>query len=818
MSWLRELLPDLDVDAGQVAERLVAAGLEVETVERLGRDLGGVVLGRVAAVEELTGFAKPIRYCQVEVGEGAPRGIICGATNFAAGDSVVVALPGAVLPGGVRIDARSTYGHVSDGMICSARELGLGSEHTGILVLGPDARPGRPAEELLVEDVLDVSVTPDRGYCLSVRGIARETAVAFGLGFRDPAAREPAWPAGAGYPVTVEDAAGCPSYLALTLEPVDAGAAAPSRLRLWLASAGMRAISLVVDASNAVMLELGAPLHAFDRDALRGPIVVRRARAGERLRTLDDVERELDPADLVIADDLGPVALAGVMGGARTEVSAATRAVVLEAAHFDPSSVARTARRHRLPSEAARRFERYVDPAVAPAAAARFAELAGCPQLGTVTVVGLAPALPAVRMDAGHPGRVAGRAVAAATVRERLEQVGATVLDQPALDEPGPDRTTLTVLPPSWRPDLREPADLVEEVLRLEGYDTIPSVRPVAPAGRGLTLAQRRRRALGRALAGAGLVEVSTIPFTAADPLQLPAGDPRRAAARLANPLSEQEAWLRTSLLPGLFGALVRNIGHGTADLALFETGTVVRVRPGAPAAPPPTPAPGRRPSNAELAALDAALPDQPEHVALVLAGELEPAGWWGPARTADWADAVELARLVATTCGARPQVRAGSTEPWHPGRSVELVVDGTVLGHAGELHPRSCAALGLPARTCAAELDLGPLLAAADPPPTAPVVSPYPPAVVDVALVVPVAVPAGAVDAALRDGAGPLLESLTLLDLYTGPPVPAGARSLAYRLAFRAPDRTLAGAEVNAARDAAVELVASRTGAALRT
>ena len=393
MSWLRELVPGLPPTKA-VVEALIRAGFEVEGVRTVGGGFAGVVVGEVLSIEVVQAKKKNVRWCQVRVaefdppastavdgpvGEGAEpgvRGIICGAFNFEVGDKVAVALPGAVLPGGFEITSRRTYGHISDGMICSARELGLGEDHEGILVLPPDSPVGADVAELLdtADEVLDISITPDRGYGLSVRGIAREAATAFGLPFDDPGAPRPAAEEGAGtaadgaagYPVVVEDTAACDRYVARVITGVDPAARTPLTWARRLSESGMRPISAPVDITNIVMLGLGQPLHAFDRAKLRGPIVVRRARAGEHLVTLDGVDRALDPEDLVIADDSGPIALAGVMGGASTEISESTTEIVLEAAHFDPIVVTRMARRHRLSSEASRRFERGVDPALAP--------------------------------------------------------------------------------------------------------------------------------------------------------------------------------------------------------------------------------------------------------------------------------------------------------------------------------------------------------------------------------------------------------------------------------------------------------------------
>jgi phenylalanyl-tRNA synthetase beta chain len=820
LSWLAEYV---DLPAGrsgrEVAAGLIRVGLEVETVEPVGADLSGpLVVGRVPSFEEFTaGNGKTVRWCQVQVGpgEGDLRGIVCGALNFAAGDAVVVALPGAVLPGGFAISARKTYGHVSDGMICSARELGLGEDHTGILVLPADAPLGADAIGYLElsDEVLNVAVTPDRAYALSIRGMAREASHAFDAPYRDPAGqvRVPE-PDQAGWPVRLADP-GCDRFSARTVTGLDPAAPSPLWMRRRLLLAGLRPISLVVDVTNYVMIETGQPMHAFDRSLLRGPIAVRRARAGETLTTLDGVRRVLDPDDLLVTDDSGPIALAGVMGGASTEIGPATTEVVLEAAHWDPPSVFRMVRRHKLPSEAARRFERGVDPEVAGPALQRAVDLLveyGDAVAAGYTAVGPGPERMTVTLHADLPARTAGLPIAPETVVRRLEQVGCTVGSSVGGD-------VLGIIPPSWRPDLATPADLVEEVIRLEGYDRIPSVLPTPPPGRGLTDGQRARRSIGRALAEAGYVEVRSYPFIAPsvhDALGLPDDDRRRRTLRLVNPLADTEPELRTSLLPGLLATLRRNVGRGQRDLALYETGLVYLPRPDTP--PAPLVGVAGRPSDAELAALAAALPDQPRHIAVALAGERDPAGWWGDGRPACWADAVEAARTVARAAGVPLSVRADRYAPWHPGRCAALLSGDRVVGHAGELHPRVVAEFELPDRTAAMELDLDRLGLGG--PVRAPIIASYPPALLDVALLVPAAVPAQEVESALRDGAGKLLESLRLFDVYTDEArLGADRRSLAYALRLRAPDRTLTAEEALATRDAAVAEASRRTGATLR-
>ncbi|MFE6411685.1 phenylalanine--tRNA ligase subunit beta [Streptomyces sp. NPDC057837] len=833
LSWLREYVDLPATETGRdVQAKLISAGLEVETVERLGADLKGpLVVGQVLTIEELTEFKKPIRFCTVDVGQangtGEPQEIVCGARNFAVGDKVVVALPGSVLPGDFQIAERKTYGKMSRGMICSSDELSMGDDGTkGIIVLPPETEVGKDAVELLelVDEVLDIAVTPDRGYCLSIRGVARETAIAYGLPLRDPALIDVPGPNAYGYPVRISDPTGCDRFTARTVTGLSAEARSPIWLQRRLQKVGMRPISLAVDVTNYVMMELGQPLHAYDRSLVQGTIGVRRAEPGEKLTTLDGVERTLDAEDLVITDDRGPIGLAGVMGGANTEIADhddvenATSDVVIEAAHFDAVSIARTARRHKLSSEASRRFERGVDPQAAAAAAQRTVDLlvllaGGTAEAGVTEV--LAPTAPrTIAIPADHPDKVAGVAYGRETVVRRLQEIGCDVYGQ--------DELIVTV--PSWRPDLTDPNDLAEEVIRLEGYENLPSTLPKPPAGLGLTDRQRLHRRVGRALAGAGYVEALNYPFIGEqvfDQLGLEKDDPARRVVRLSNPLSDEEPALRTTLLPGLLAALRRNDGRGSHDLALFETGLVFlpREEPRVAAVLPVD----RRPTDEEIAELDAALPEQPRHVAVVLAGAREQAGWWGKGRPADWADAVEAARSVAREAGAELIVRKGQYGPWHPGRCAELAVtvDGAerVVGHAGELHPRVVKALGLPARTCAMELDLDAVEAAGDATVAAPRISTFPVATQDVALVVDAVVPAAEVEEALRDGAGELLESIRLFDVYeNAEQLGDGRKSLAYALRFRAADRTLTVDEASAARDAAVALAGERVGAELRS
>lgn len=836
LSWLREYV---DLPAGEtgrdVATKLVDAGLEVETVEQLGGGLKGpLVVGQVLTIEELEGFRKPIRFCTVDVGPangtGLPQEIVCGARNFSVGDKVVVVLPGAVLPGDFAIASRETYGRTSHGMICSGDELGMGDDGThGIIVLPHEHEVGTDAIKLLelVDEVLDIDITPDRGYCMSMRGVAREAATAYGLPLRDPALLDVPAPNSYGYAVKIDDPQGCDRFTARTVTGLDPEARSPIWLTRRLQKAGMRPISLAVDITNYVMLELGQPLHAYDRSRIDGAIGVRRAEQGEKFTTLDGVKRTLDSEDLVITDNSGPIGLAGVMGGANTEIAdsvtdpatgavTGTTEVVVEAAHFDSVSISRTARRLKLSSEASKRFERGVDPQAAAAAAQRTVDLlvllaGGTAEAGVTELT--APGAPrTIAMSADHPDKVAGMEYGRETVVRRLQEVGCDVYGQ--------DELVVTV--PSWRPDLAEPNDLAEEVIRLEGYGNLPSTLPQVPSGRGLTARQQLHRRVGRALAGAGYVEALSYPFLGEgvfDQLQLSAHDASRQVVKLVNPISDEEPALRTTLLPGLLGALRRNDSRGSHDLALFETGSVFR----AAAQPGVAVRLGvdRRPTDEEIATLNAALPAQPRYAAVVLAGAREQAGWWGKGHPADWADAIQAARSLAVEAGAELVVRQGQYGPWHPGRCAELIVtlDGveTVIGHAGELHPRVVKAMGLPARTSAMELDLDRLAAAGGEALQAPRISSFPVATQDVALIVDASVPAATVEAALRKGAGELLESLRLFDVFEGEQVGEGKKSLAYALRFRATDRTLTAEESTAARDAAVALAGERTGAVLR-
>ncbi|WP_058235599.1 phenylalanine--tRNA ligase subunit beta [Devriesea agamarum] len=856
--------------AEAVAADLVSVGLEEEAIYG-AQVTGPLVIGQVLdLVKEPQKNGKTINWCRVDVGpdhnhehdnpkdpqpgdERPSRGIICGAHNFVPGDFVVVSLPGTVLPGPFPIAARKTYGHISDGMICSTAELGLGEDpEDGIIVLGRGiaegmtAKPGDDAIALfgLGEEVVEINVTPDRGYCFSMRGVAREYSHATGAEFSDPVLSIDVPPAaGDSVPVELADEApireqdGCSQYIAQLVTGVNAKAPSPRWMQQRLTLAGMRPISLIVDVANYVMLDLGQPLHTFDAARLSAPIVVRRARVGEVLTTLDNVRRTLHPEDLVICDSEGGhgervLAIAGVMGGASTEVTDETTDVLIEAATFSSFSIARSARRHKLPSEASKRFERGVDPALAEVAAIRAAQLIAEYGGGTVdatrTVVGSQRQPEPIDLDMKAAANLVGVEYSREEIVDSLRMLGCHIQAAPAADAPndagpgaevsnhdsGSDQLhqidVLRVTPPTWRPDLKHREDLIEEIARLNGYDRIPSVLPKAPAGgRGLTLAQRRRRTVALTLAEKGLTEVLSYPFTGEatfEALGYAEDDRRRDTVRLANPISEADGSMRTELLQTLLPVARLNIGRGADDVALFEIGLV-----SAPSSAGPVPSleVAQRPSDEQLAQLAAAVPAQPRHLAAVIGGPTGKSSWYGPARVADWSDAVDAARRVLDSIGVVYDVVQTERAPWHPGRCAELrAQDGTVLGYAGELHPRVAKAFGLPHRTSACELSLDAAFAAAPDLVPAEPLSTYPVAKEDFAFVVDQTMPASAIEAAITAGIGDVLESVRLFDVYVGEQVGEGKKSLAFAVRLRSAEGTLTADQIGAARERCIRAV----------
>lgn len=831
LSWLREYV---DVAEGatpdDVLASLVSVGFEEEDVHGFSL-IGPIVVGQVQEfVEEPQSNGKTIRWCQVDVGEahGGVRGIVCGASNFFPGDKVVVTLPGAELPGPFPIAARKTYGHVSDGMIASAKELGLGEEHSGILrlvELGLDPEVGTDAIALLgLDDVaVEVNVTPDRGYALSLRGIAREYSHATGAVFRDPADRpfETLEQPTSGFEVSVVDDAplrgrvGASEFVVRVVRDVDPTKPTPAWMVARLTLAGIRPLGILIDITNYVMLELGNPIHGYDLDRLSGGIVVRRAAAGERLVTLDGKDRTLDPEDLVITDGSGPIGLAGVMGGASTEMTGATRNVLIEAAVFDPVTIARTARRHKLPSEASKRFERGVDPLIPFVAARRVADLMVEYASGTLDAVGgalFAEVFAAsIDLPRDFAARLIGVSYTDAEVVAALETIGCEVSDD--------DSDSWTVIPPTWRPDLTDKWTLAEEVARITGYERIPSVLPLPPSGRGFTPSQSGRRRVANALAAAGFVETPSFGFTTEEQNDLhgSADGTHLPSVKLANPLDGQAPFLRRTLVPGLLQVAHRNVARGLTDLALFETGTVFLPAPGVRYGTEVVPPPAVRPDAATLSMLDAAIPPQPRHVAVLLVGDRVAKQPGQAAIPFDLADAVDAVRAIGAAAGVSLDVAQTTRAALHPGRAGKVLAGDVEVGYVGELLPSISAEADLPGRVLVAELDLDAVLESAHGRVVATALSGYPAATQDVSLVVDVAMTAAEVERAVVEGAGDLLEAIQLVDDYRGAGLPEGSKSLTFALRFRAPDRTLTAAEATAAKLAGVETARERFGATLR-
>ena len=818
-SWLGEFvdLPE-NVTVEHLHEALVKVGFEEEDVHTF--DLSGpVVVGQVLAfTPEPQSNGKTINWCQVDVGEEEPRGIVCGAHNFAVGDKVVVSLPGAILPGPFPIAARQTYGHTSDGMIASARELGLGDEHDGILLLkslGLDPELGTDAIALLSLDdfAVEINVTPDRGYAFSIRGVAREYSHSTGAAFRDPALLvEPIEPVET-FPVTINDTnpirgeKGVSVFEARVVRGIDPSRPTPPWMVARLTLAGVRSISLPVDITNYVMFELGQPIHGYDLDTLTGGITIRRATEGETFETLDGKLRRLSTEDLLVTDDSGPIGLAGVMGGAKTEMSGTTTNVLIEAGNWEAVTISRTARRHKLPSEAAKRYERGVDPAIAAVAATRVAqllvELAG----GTIDPLGSswneAADPEPIALPKNFVNELMGVQYSADEVSESLTMIGASIL---ATD------TGLSVTPPSWRPDLTDAPTLAEEVARIVGYDRIPSVLPVAPPGRGYTRWQVLRRQAAQSLAFAGLTEVLSYPFVNETAYRLSGAT---SAVKLANPLDPAAPFMRTSLLPGLLETAHRNLSRGLTDLALFEIGHVFT--PSGAYGSGPVPPSGEHPSGEKLAELNASIPTQPWHVAALFLGDAIERQPGHPAVAAGLSDAIAAVHQLAATLAVQVRIAPGEHPALHPGRTAEVFVAERSVGWAGELLPHLAEQSNLPRVVGFVELDLDALIELGAREVSTRAIAAFPAATQDVSLVVGSDILAGDLLATVVEGAGELLEHATLVDDYRGAGLPEGRKSLTFALRFRASDRTLTAAEASAARDAAVALAAVRHGAALR-
>ncbi len=798
LSWLAEWI-DLPGDREELLDRLTLAGLEIESVSRTRPDLSEIVVGEVVGAERHPD-ADRLSVCRVSLGGDETPTIVCGAPNVAVGQKVAVARPGVKLPDGTRIRKARIRGVESAGMICSARELGLGDEHEGILVLDPRAAPGSSLEAVLppADTVVEVEITPNRGDWCSLLGLAREIRALFGGDLRPPPTEPPEAdePTSACVRISVEDGAGCHRYAGRVVRDVEVGPS-PEWLVRRLEAAGLRSVNNVVDVTNLVLLEFGQPLHAFDLERLaERRIEVRRARAGEKLRTLDGEVRELAEADLVIADGGGPVAVAGVMGGADSEVGPETRVVLLEGAHFAPTRIRRTARRLGLHTESSYRFERGVDPEgvrrAVDRAARLLAELAGGVVLrGAVEVLGdPPPQTEQILLDPGRVDRLLGTDLGPEAIAGLLERLGIRTARAPD--------GRLRCRPPSWRNDLHLPEDLAEEVARLHGYDRIPSTLPrgacpPAHSPRRVAVAERARDLL----AAAGLLEAVTLSFYDpgdADRLGFPGDDPRRALVELENPILRDERALRPTLLPALLRAARRNLDRQAPRVRLFEVARVFRAR-----------GPGELPEERLAAAGVVAVADG--------------RGLWEPAPPPPiFFRAKGVVERLLAGLELRGRFARAEGEPWlHPGAGAEIRLAGGRIGAVGELHPAVSAAFGIEVPCAAFELDLEAAVAREPAPPRFRPVSNQPAVRRDLALLVDREVAAADLAELIRRRGGEALVSVTVFDRYEGEGIPEGRVSLAFRLVFQRPDRTLTDAEVGAAVEEIVRGLEERFGAVLR-
>ena len=798
LSWLAEWI-ELPGDRELLLSRLTLAGLEIESEERTRPDLSEIVVGEVLACEPHPD-ADRLSVCRVGLGGGEPLTIVCGAPNVGAGQKVAVARPGTRLPDGTRIRRVRIRGVESAGMICSAQELGLGEQHDGILVLDPTALPGGSLEEVLppADTVIEVEITPNRGDWCSLLGIAREVRALFGGELRLPPVDPPEVeePASAAVAIRVEDTAGCHRYVGRVVRDVVVGPS-PAWLVHRLEAAGLRAVNNVVDVTNLVLLEFGQPLHAFDLERLADRrIEVRSARAGEKILTLDGEARELGEDDLVIADGRGPVAVAGVMGGADSEVGPETRSVLLEGAHFAPARVRRTARRLGLHTESSYRFERGVDPEgvrrAVDRAARLLAELAGGAVLrGAVEVLGdPPPRTHEILLDPRRVDRLLGTDLGGETMAAGLERLGIRTTVAPD--------GRLRCQPPSWRNDLHLPEDLAEEVARIHGYDRIPSTLPrgacrPARAPRRVAVAEEARDLL----AAAGLIEAVTLSFYDpgdAERLRLPEDDPRRCIVELENPILRDQRALRPTLVPALLRAARRNLDRQAGRVRLFEVARVFRAR-----------------AQGEL-------PEERLRASGVLA-VAEPRGLWEPNPPPPvFFRAKGAVERLLVGLGLRARFSRAEGEPWlHPGAAAEIRVGRERLGVVGELHPATAAAFGIDVPCAVFELDLEVAAAREPTPPQLRPVSNQPAVRRDLALLVDREVAAEELADLIRRRGGDSLISVSVFDRYEGEGVPEGRVSLAFRLVFQRPDRTLTDAEVTGAVEGIVRALEERFGAALR-
>ena len=784
LSWLREFCP-VKLSAEDLADLLTSRGLHLERLLRPWEALSGVLIARVLEVRDHPNADK-LCVTTIESGSGT-REVVAGVRNMQSGDLVPYAAPGATLPGFEgKLERRELRGVTSDGMLCSPSELGISGDHSGILVLA-SGEPGEDLKESLGLDdtVIDIEVVPNRPDLLSVYGVAREAAAATGDDLAPPhtTAEETAEPADAVATVQVHEADRCPRYLARVIRGVTVGPS-PIAAQIRLTAAGMRPLSNVVDATNYAMLELGQPLHPFDLQLLAGPgIEVRRATDGEKLTTIDGVERPLTSEDLVIADIEHGVAIAGVMGGHDSEVSATTSDVLLESAHFEPVGVLRTARRLGLRTEASIRFERGADPEAVAGAAARAAGLiaawSGGSVLSGAVDVGKEPERRHVSVRPARAAQLIGVELSASDVREALGRLRLQASEQ--------EDETVIVEVPGYRVDLEREVDLIEEVARTTGYDKVPSTLPGVRQAGGLDRDQRLRRRIADLLSGAGLLELRSISLAPAADGEL---SPGREPIRIANPVSEEDATLRASLVPGLLRAAKRNVSMGRTSLRLFEAGRTFAT----------------------------ALPDpvEEEQVAAILTGPAVE-GWPGEPTPQGFPDAKGVLEQLLEGLGVDWNVGEGTGRPWHPGRSFEVLVGGEPIGHAGEIHPAIAGSFDLPAPAAGFELRIAPMLAAADDLVAFREVSRFPPLRRDVAFLVDTGVPSGSIRTALLQAGGDLLERVILFDVFEGDPVPTGKKSLAFALDIRAADRTLTDRDADQIVSAIADRLRADFGAELR-
>ena len=786
LSWLRDLCPT-DLAAEELAELLGRKGAEVGSIERPWAGLSGVIVARVLEVRDHPDSDK-LCIARVQTGSGEQE-VVVGVRNMGVGDLVPLASPGARVVGlPDPLGAREIRGVTSNGMLCAPDELGVSSSHEGILILPPELEIGWDVVSVfgLHDVVLDVEVTPNRPDLLSVLGIAREVSAATGTPLSAPQAGIPEdeEPAEGVATVEVLDRERCPRYLARIVRDVR-HVASPISVQARMTAAGMRPISAAVDATNYAMLEVGQPLHPFDLALLKGPgIVVRRAAVGERLVTLDDVERAFTDDDLLICDVERPVAVAGVMGGELAEVSDVTSDVLLEAATFERGGIQRTRRRLDLSTEASMRFERGVDPEATPVGADRACQLMvewfGARVLRGVVEVGAATERRLVPMRASRASALIGYPVTSAEAREVFDRLG--------IDTEPVDDDTVRVEVPGYRVDLEREVDLIEEVVRIQGYEGVGSVLPPVRQAGGLPPTSAFLRRLRRALAGAGLREIRTVPFASDQDLRLTGdADP----IRVTNPLQADDGWMRIHLLPGLLKAVRRNAYRHVRSVAIFEVSNVFRLLDGQP--------------------------DERPMIGLAMTGTAEP-GWTGDGRTFDVFDAKGAVAALLADLGIDWSIGGPVGRPFHPGRSSEVVVDGERIGMVGELHPKIAERLDLPGRVAVAELEVRNLMRLSTSDLQVRDVPRFPPVRRDLAFVVQVSVAAGAVQAVLQEAAGGLLDSVLLFDVHEGAPLSPGTKSLAFSVDLRASDRTLTDAEAAEVVEAIAARLAADLGAELRS